>query len=207
MKNPIHTLMAEHRLIEEVLASLEGFALRVEHGRDTPREAVARYADFFAEYADRAHQGKEENVVFSRMVERGVSSSEGPLAMMLAEHAQGRACVQALHEIGSGTGAMSDEERATLRERADEYVDLLRHHIAKEDRVLFPIAIRTLSESDMEELGARFEEIAAEEESSGRAEHLRALARGSITEYPPPWPTGTSCDSCAGCGLGGPLPR
>ncbi len=206
MTNPIHALMAEHRLIEEVLASLDGFATRVDYGGDTPRDAIARYAEFFAQYADRTHHGKEEDLLFSRMVQRGVPASEGPVSIMLSEHVQGRACVEALRQIGRGQGPLDSEERTTLRARSAEYVDLLRHHIDKEDRVLYPIAIRVLSEDDLTELGSRFEELEAKASASGRSERLRELAREIMTAYPPAWTTGTSCDACAGCGPAGSRP-
>jgi len=198
--------MGEHRLIEEVLSSLDGFAARAGYGAEVSRDAVARYAEFFSAFADRTHHGKEEDLLFSRMVQRGLPAGEGPVAMMLAEHVQGRACVEALREIGNGSGPLTAEERKRVQERASEYIDLLRHHIAKEDRVLYPIAIRVLTAPDMAELESRFEAFEEKQVASGDFDRLREVARDLMTEFPPAWPTGGSCDVCAGCGSSGSRP-
>ena len=50
---------------------------------------------------------------------------------------------------------------------ARSYVSLLREHIQKEDHCLFPIAERTLTEDDRQELARQFEE--AEREFGDRA--------------------------------------
>jgi len=49
-----------------------------------------------------------------------------------------------LAEIGSGAGALTAAERTEITDIADEYVSLLRHHIQKEDGILFEMADRML---------------------------------------------------------------
>ena len=46
--------------------------------------------DIIRNYADGLHHAKEENQFFPFLSKRGFSLSQGPVAVMLHEHAQGR---------------------------------------------------------------------------------------------------------------------
>ena len=72
MQTPIEVLMGEHRLIEEVLGSLETHAAQVRAGAPLAREVVGDYAAFFRGFADSCHHGKEEDILFAAMVEAAV---------------------------------------------------------------------------------------------------------------------------------------
>ena len=82
--------MNEHRLIEQVLGSLETFASQVEEGLAPERPVLADYGTFLRGFADSCHHGKEEDILFQRMVERGFPRETGPVAVMLYEHEVGR---------------------------------------------------------------------------------------------------------------------
>ena len=88
----LDTLMDEHRQIEQVLGSLETFASRLEQGADPA--PLSDFVDFFRSFADRAHHGKEEEILFALMVARGYSREAGPVAVMLHDHEQGRSLVR-----------------------------------------------------------------------------------------------------------------
>ena len=68
MHESIDVLMSEHRRIEKVLGSLETFCLEVADGLVPDRALLADYAAFFRGYADASHHGKEEDVLFARML-------------------------------------------------------------------------------------------------------------------------------------------
>jgi hemerythrin-like domain-containing protein len=144
VEQAIELLMNEHRLIEQVLGSLETLVVEVEGGLNLERPVLADYGVFFREFADALHHGKEEDVLFARMAERGFSRESGPLAVMLHEHGAGRAHVAVLREAGQGDGALSGVEVQLVVEHASAFVPLLRAHILKEDRILYPMAVRFL---------------------------------------------------------------
>ena len=110
MPKAIDILMQEHRLIEQVLGSLETCVVGIEQGLPAERTTIADYAAFFRGFADACHHGKEEDLLFARMIERGFPRETGPLAVMLHEHALGRARVRALREIGEAAGPCSPVE-------------------------------------------------------------------------------------------------
>ncbi len=94
MQKAIEVLMGEHRLIEQALGSLETYALEIVADAPPRRDVVGEYAAFFGGFADACHHGKEEDILFQRMVERGLPREVGPLAVMYHEHELGRAHVR-----------------------------------------------------------------------------------------------------------------
>jgi hemerythrin-like domain-containing protein len=156
--DPIELLMEEHRLIERVLDAL-----------DARVAEPARFVAFFGEFADGQHHGKEEEILFRAMIEAGVPERAGPIAVMLHEHDLGRTL---MNELAAATSWTPEAEHA-----ARSYSALLRQHIQKEDRILYPMARKILGR-----------EMAAVADACSRFTHahhdarLRALAAELITK-------------------------
>ena len=110
MTRAIEILMGEHRLIEQVLGSLETYVVGIEQGLPPERRTLADYAAFFRGFADACHHGKEEDILFQRMLERGMPRQTGPLAVMFHEHVLGRARVAALRGLGEADGPFAPVE-------------------------------------------------------------------------------------------------
>jgi hemerythrin-like domain-containing protein len=142
----IETLMDEHRQIERGLDALETYLLGVKAGESAERATVAKFATFLREFADRIHHGKEEDLLFARMVENGFPKESGPVAVMLYDHEEGRALVRRLREIGDSQGSVSAEERQDAVAAGLGFAQLLRNHIHKEDRILYPMSETHLPE-------------------------------------------------------------
>ncbi len=199
MHPAIETLMTEHRLIEQVLGSFEAFASNLQNEAEASRQTVTDYADFFRNFADTCHHGKEEERLFTTMTEFGFPREFGPIAVMLSEHAEGRAHVKALAEIGERHGALSGAERAAVIEHARAYVPLLRAHIVKEDNILYPMAAQTIPEDRMNALGASFEAFEQDVMGGGTHEAFHALAERLVDQYPPDPASMNAGSACAGC--------
>lgn len=157
----VEILMQEHRVIEKALAVLGVMAERIKGGEAVPREKIAALLDFLKVFADRCHHGKEEGALFPRLDENGVPCPGGPLGMMLCEHIRGRSLrrrmEEALSRLNNDEGA-----RQQFLNAACDYIDLLRHHIAKEDKVLFQIARQVLSPDDDASLTGAYERFERE---------------------------------------------
>ncbi len=185
MTNAITMLMTEHRLIEQVLGSLETFVQSPAVGQHEARQTVARYADFFRNFADQCHHGKEENYLFATLHRQGMPLERGPLAVMLHEHELGRAHVQVLATLGDGEGPLDSDQQARLRNTTLDYCELLRSHIMKEDNVLFKMALQELTSETLAAVTQDF--IQFEQETMGEQTHTRlhALAESLLAAYPP----------------------
>jgi hemerythrin-like domain-containing protein len=176
VQKAIEVLMSEHRLIEQALGSLETFAFEVEAGREAERAAIADYAAFFKGFADACHHGKEEDILFRRLMERGMPRESGPLAVMYHEHELGRSHVRELSAIGAGPGAAGPQDAQLLTEHAAAFIPLLRTHIIKEDRILYPMAGQILTPPEMDAMEAEFEAFATRMRLDGSEDRLRGLA-------------------------------
>ena len=176
MTRPITILMNEHRLIEKALGSLETCVVEIEGGLSFERAFARDYAEFLRGYADAWHHGKEEDILFRRMVERGFSTEAGPVAVMLAEHRQGRAFVSAIHGAGLGTGEVTSAEKSAFLTGARGFIPLLRGHIQKEDNILYPMSERVLTPAEFETMLSEFEEFERKAGADGTRDGLEALA-------------------------------
>jgi hemerythrin-like domain-containing protein len=184
MSAAIDVLMHEHRLIERVLEALRACAAASGRGEEVDRASVGEFAEFFRNFADKCHHGKEEDRLFASMVRHGFPQEHGPIAVMLAEHTAGRAHVGALSRIGERSGPLSEEERRTLSEHAQAYYALLRAHIQKEDNVLYPMAAQMLPQEEMNRLERDFEAFERQVMGEGAHERYHELAHKLIAAFP-----------------------
>jgi hemerythrin-like domain-containing protein len=185
VERAIDVLMNEHRLIEQALGSLESYAAAVEEGFSPGRELIGEYAAFFRGFADACHHGKEEDILFQRMAERGFPRDAGPLAVMLHEHELGRAHVRELLTLASGTGTLTPRETSELLHNVSGYVPLLRAHILKEDKILYPLALRVLTAAELDAMSTEFEKFEASFRADGSLDRLAALADRLTTRFRP----------------------
>ncbi len=199
MKKAVETLMEEHRLIEQVLGSMETFVDRMGAGEDVPRERLRDYADFLSNFADKCHHGKEEDRLFALMASNGFPTDYGPIAVMLSEHQESRGHVKALAGIGKGSGPLSPEEKAEAGGHAKCYIALLRGHIMKEDNILYPMALQAIRNEQMEDLARRFEEFEKQVMGDGAHERFHAIANELIAAYPPDPAKMSAASACIGC--------
>jgi len=162
MSHAIDTLMNEHRVIEKVLSALKNCVRLVQAGGQVERSTVGAFAEFFRNFADRCHHGKEEDRLFTEMIRFGFSREAGPIAVMLDEHDQGRKHVGVLACIGAGTGPLKAEEAKELVAHAAAFTELLAAHIQKEDQILYPMALQAIPSQDMENLSTEFEKFERE---------------------------------------------
>ena len=117
-------------------------------------------------FADGLHHAKEENLLFPLMAERGFSTSQGPIAVMLSEHAQGRSFVRGMTENITSYKTGNEGALIGLYENMNGYAELLRKHISKENNILFRMADKAFTESDQLSLVASFDKTEDEHFSS-----------------------------------------
>lgn len=176
----LQVLMDEHRVIERAIAALAAYARAVARGADLPRSDLAGLVGFLQGYADAHHHGKEEDILFRAMADHGMPDDSGPLAVMLAEHTEGRRLTGVLAGLAGGDAAWDQDQRRRLLFAATGYARLLEGHIQKEDRVLYPMAAQMLPEEAWQAIESEFADFQTgpgRAEQAARFEHLaRELA-------------------------------
>lgn len=169
-------LMAEHRVIERVLAALEIAAHRLQSGEPIREGFFLDAADFARGFADGCHHRKEEGVLFPAMETAGLPRQGGPIFVMRAEHEEGRRLVRRMRTATVRVCAGDPSAKDEIWQNALGYVNLLRMHIVKEDSVLFPMADHILQGEKQVEVAQAFEHIEQEEKGQGVHEKYLALA-------------------------------
>jgi hemerythrin-like domain-containing protein len=169
-------LMSEHRVIERVLAALDTAVQRLERGQEVRPGFFLDAADFIKGFADGCHHRKEEGVLFEAMVDHGMSRLGGPIAVMLADHEQGRSFTRAMREEAHRLEAGDATAREGVITNARGYAALLGQHIMKEDNILYPMANRIIPPVDQPKIVQDFERVEHDETGEGVHEKYLALA-------------------------------
>jgi len=174
--SPTETLKHEHQIVMLIVNSAEGEVRHITETGAIRLERVEKMVDFSKNFTDRCHHAKEEKYLFPKLQQRGMPSSSGPVAVMLAEHEMGRKLIRAIADLLPGAKRGDPDSVTAVRDNLKAYGELLRGHIHKENNVLFPMADRILSEEDQKELAAGFEKVEAEEMGEGTHEKFHQMA-------------------------------
>jgi hemerythrin-like domain-containing protein len=180
VKKPTETLIEEHRVIESVLSAIEQAVRRQDTGRPLPAQFFLDVADFIRDFADGHHHRKEESVLFKALLRVGFSEQQGPVAVMLHEHEQGRAFTRAMTEAAQRVQQGDESARTPLADAALSYASLLRQHIMKENHALFRMADQALPPAEQDRIAAEFLRIEGEE--SGARHKYLALAEALVAQ-------------------------
>jgi hemerythrin-like domain-containing protein len=197
---PSEILSGEHRVIEQVLACLERIAQDCETQGRLDRASAEQALDFFRNFADRCHHGKEEAHFFPAMEAKGFSRQSGPTGVMLREHDQGRSYVRGMAEAVAGAAAGDRQAVRGFVQNARDYVALLSEHIRKEDHCLFTMADQAFSAADQRKLLDAFEHVEQAHMGAGTHEKFLHLAGELADRYGVPR---AEQGRAAGCGCHG----
>ncbi len=173
-------LKSEHRVIERVLASLETMARRLEAGESVRPQFFTDAADFIKGFADGCHHHKEEGVLFPALMGAGMPKEQGPIAVMLSEHEQGRTLARNMRAAAERLAEGEPSTAAAVAENARGYAALLRQHIFKEDNVLFNLAEQVLGPAVRTQVEEGFAHV--EHAETGHGVHAKYLALAEALE-------------------------
>ena len=174
-QSPIAVLEEEHVLILRALDVLEAGLAQVESGASVGGAFFGELAEFFRNFADRHHHGKEEEILFRYMVEEmDYARRSGPVGVLSSEHEVGRAHVRAMSEAASRLETASEAARRLVDE-GRAYVALLRAHIEREDHKVFPLVEDLLGPEERTALMAAFSRFEAAEGGKESPEKYAAL--------------------------------
>lgn len=184
MNQCLEILIEEHENIRAFLGVVRRMCCAVLDGAPVDAAAFRDVIAFVREYADKHHHGKEEQLLFTAMMDE-----LGPVAVnlirhgMLVEHDLGRLHIQNLEAaLDRYEAPQSTPDKLDILAEAAGYAGLLLRHLEKENQVLFPFAQRSLPPAVLEAMdaqAARFEQDGRET----REKHLRTLAR-LLEKYP-----------------------
>jgi hemerythrin-like domain-containing protein len=169
-------LSEEHKVIVRVLDALEQATSSLEGGKTVRPQFFIHAAEFIRGFADGCHHQKEEGILFKYMEKAGMPAQNSPVGVMLTEHEQGRAFTRGMRSAAEELLGGDATAASKLIANARGYVALLRQHIQKEDKILFPMADQLIPSDQHQEVWEGFEHVEHHETGEGIHEKYLALA-------------------------------
>jgi hemerythrin-like domain-containing protein len=145
----------DHVYIQRLIDVMEHLTLKQAQALEPVEEIV----ELIRKFADGMHHAKEEKLLFPLMVEKGFSTTQGPVAVMLSDHVQGREYVR---QISDGIVRFRSGENnawVEIQNGMKGYIELLRGHIYKENNILFRMADNVMDKEEQLHLLLEFNKI------------------------------------------------
>jgi hemerythrin-like domain-containing protein len=181
--NGIKLMVEEHKYIKRMLVVIRKASYGILKGMPIEFEDFNSMIDFVRNYADSHHHGKEEQFLFSKMIELGGAAEKLVRHGMLVEHDLGRLHMKELEEALQRVKAGDDESKVDIIANAVSYSHLLCRHIDKEDNVAYPFAERQLSQDKLNKINEECEKFEKEMQDSGIQEKYLILLEGLEKKY------------------------
>lgn len=151
--NCFELMVEEHKYIKRMLQVIRKVCNRILNGEEVQYEVFYKIIDFVRNYADKHHHGKEETMLFTRMMEELGPTAEKLIRHgMNVEHDLGRLHMQELESAVGRVLAGDRESRLDVIANAISYTHLLYRHIDKEDGVVYKYAQNNLPATTIERL-------------------------------------------------------
>jgi len=149
----IALMVEEHKYIKRMLAVIRRLCYKVLQHDKVDYSDFFKAIDFIRNYADKHHHGKEEALLFEKMVEELGPTAEKLVKLgMYVEHDQGRLYTQELEAAVKRVMEGDDEARLDVIANAISYTHLLNRHIDKEDGVVYVYAQKNLGSDTLNQL-------------------------------------------------------
>ena len=132
--NPFELLTAEHDLLRRNL----GRAIELSRSRAESKESEASLRSFLA--ALRQHMRREEVTLYP-LCERLFGGRESAMAVLRGDHA-------AIDRAAASLSPRSGKDGTPVAVRLTDLARILDSHLAREERVLFPLVATRLTEAD-----------------------------------------------------------
>jgi len=166
---PAEDLIHEHEAIKVMLSIMSKIAENIRTEKEFVTKDIEKIVDFLKTFSDKCHHGKEETALFPALVLAGVPNENGPVGVMLQEHAIGRNIINEINTELENFKAGNISSSEKIATSLINYVHLLHNHILKEENILFPMANKVLTEDNQNEILRQFKII--EEKVVGHGIH------------------------------------
>ena len=164
----LRTLIDEHEPFKEVIDKFEKALLDIrENGFSRENDKKVRDFFYFFDQEFGAHNKKEEKFLFPllnrRLIERGEHSKAGelqtPVTVLEDDHLKATQQAAVIFNLLSLSHRLPDKNSRLLvldlsLEQGKDLVEMLRIHIFREENIVFPLAQKMLSKSELDHIGS-----------------------------------------------------
>jgi hemerythrin-like domain-containing protein len=179
MKTATENLEKDHEYILRLIDVMERMVMNL----STDSADMELVVSLIQQYADGFHHAKEENFLFKLLVEKGFSNEQGPVSVMLHNHAEGRNFVAGMQAAIEKYKQGDDSILPEVFRNMQGYIDLLRAHIGKENKVLFRMADTVFTDEEQENLLKQFAAVEAKDYPNGKIQEFITDIEGLEVVY------------------------
>lgn len=172
MPDATDVLRQEHQVIKGALGFAERVAAKINKEQEVKSENLAKLMEFIRLFVEQGHHGKEEEILFPLLEQKGIPAGGGPIGVMLMEHDRARVLIYEMSAAAESAASPDSAKRWTRA--AWDYSDLMYEHFYKEEEILFKMADRVLSAAEQVSVVQAFNRLESEKLGQGRHEQLRA---------------------------------
>jgi PAS domain S-box-containing protein len=158
--HPINILMEEHKIMLQLAEKLTATANKIQQFSEAiyVEQEIHVLQHLARDFQDsEKHYLREENVLFPNLEKHGITE---PPAIMWTEHNQIREKKKTLNKLVENYGKLNFQEfKMQLSDLAEALNGLLTSHFFKENNILFPTAMRVITEDEWKSIRSEFDEI------------------------------------------------
>jgi PAS domain S-box-containing protein len=159
-ENPVSILRGEHDALQKLLEKLSSLVDNIQKAGDinSIRSKIQELGQVSEDFLDaEKHYLREENVLFPMLEKHGITE---PPAIMWMEHNQLREMKKQLQNLIRNYEKIDFQAfKNQLVNVADSLNNILSSHIFKENSILFPAALRVITEQEWLNVRREFDEI------------------------------------------------
>lgn len=155
-------LMREHGVLRRALIVYREAATRLRQDpASVPPDALEKTAQLFRVFGEDYHEKKLEEAFILPVLKNFRNPAAAYVDVLIAQHARGREITDYVLSV-TKADSLSPNTAGALVSAMESFARMYEYHAALEDTIVFPAWKASLGEAELDELGAKFEEIEAE---------------------------------------------
>ena len=155
-------LMREHGVLRRALFVYREAATRLRQDPNSvPPDVLEKTAQLFRVFGEDYHEKKLEEAYILPLIKKFRNPAEGYVDVLIQQHGRGREITDYILSVTNGD-RLSSNTASALVTSLESFARMYDYHSAIEDTIVFPAWKASLGEAEIEELGAKFEQIEAD---------------------------------------------
>ena len=158
--SPIGVLMVEHRLIERMVTLMEKELEKTGHGKKADLVFIDGAIDFAKTYADACHHGKEESILFDKLVmKKLLPEHKKVMDELVLDHIQNRKIITNLEMAREEYLKGDSDAVGPIQIICKSLAEFYPRHMEKEEESFFSASMEYFSKREQEEMVKKFWEF------------------------------------------------
>lgn len=176
-------MIRDHESVLKMLEIMNGVVQKFDNKENVDTNDLESMLMFLRIFVDKCHHGKEENILFPKLLESGITKEGGHVRLMLNQHVVGRVYIAGVTEAIVKYKSGDPKAVAEITENMTGYIELLSSHITNENNTLYKMTDKYLTFREQTILLSRFEEHEEEVMGHGKYDEFHNLFEHLSKKY------------------------